>query len=350
MKIFIDHQYKTIYNGEFVDWITNNIINVLQSNNELYVASTKEETQNVLGGCEFDFVIITGYDSITLTSINQKFKNTKTIAIIYDLNAEKMAELFGNNETISDIIALKSRLIFLCNHIVTTSELIKHDIIELYSGYEKVGISIKNKVSTIKNNFKSVSCEDTRLIQDKYIVIQDSVNGLSAPLNEYQYILNSIKERADDLPNIKFVIVMGCVWSDFDKQNLCYDIAANNLHDSFRFFIDISEQELANLYKNAICVLFPSTYDTNIDKILLAYSLNSISLLNPQNDIYNDSFEEYGMFYNEEDNIIDVVRSLMRANKQDKLDIKDSQNRGLFNYINKIDSSILSVLNKLINQ
>ena len=41
MKIFIDHQFTNIYNGEFVNWIKNNIISVLRSNNDVYVSKSQ---------------------------------------------------------------------------------------------------------------------------------------------------------------------------------------------------------------------------------------------------------------------------------------------------------------------
>lgn len=345
MKIFIDHQFTNIYNGEFANWIKNNIISVLQSNNDVYVSKSQEDTQNTLSFTEFDFVIITGYDSITLASINQKFKNTKTISIIYDLNAEKMVELFPNNERLQDIIAFKSRLVFLCNHIVTLNDLTKNEIIGLYSGYENFGLAIKNKVTTVKNDFHFVTDYSARLIKDKYIVIQDSINGLSMLVDDYIYILNSVKNQLEDFPDIKIVVL-----ADNVHQSINYELANNNMKHLFMFLKDVSDKELVNLYKNSICTIFPSSFDTNIDRILLAYSLNTISIINPKNDIYLAAFEKEGIFYDETINLIDIVRTIMRSNKQTKDNLRESQNRGLLNYINKSDSTIQNILNKMIKQ
>lgn len=346
MTIFIDHQFRNIYNGEFTNWIKNNIINVLQSSSELYVSKSVEDTKNILSIKQFDIVIMTGYDSITITSINPKFKETKTISVIYDMNAEKMTNIFSENTYLQDVIAYKSRLIFLSNHVVTTNELTKQEILDLYGPYNKLGVNISNKITCLSNKFDFIEYEDSkRLIDNKYIVINDSINGLCLLVDDFDYIIKSFSDRADDFPSIKIVLL-----ADKVPQKLYNEINNKGLKDYFIILKDISDQELLNIYKNSISTIFPSSFDTNIDKILLAYKENVISILNPKNDLYLSLFEKNGVFYDENMNLIDIIRIIMRSNKNTKDEIKNAQNENLMNYITSFDSSIDKVINKLIEK
>lgn len=346
MTIFIDHQFRNIYNGEFTNWIKNNIINVLQSSSELYVSKSVEDTKNILSIKQFDIVIMTGYDSITITSINPKFKETKTISVIYDMNAEKMTNIFSENTYLQDVIAYKSRLIFLSNHIVTTNELTKQEILDLYGPYNKLGVNISNKITCLSNKFDFIEYEDSkRLIDNKYIVINDSINGLCLLVDDFDYIIKSFSDRADDLPSIQIVLL-----ADKVPQKLYNEIKNKGLKDYFIILKDISDQELLNIYKNSISTIFPSSFDTNIDKILLAYKENVITILNPKNDLYLSLFEKNGVFYDENMNLIDIIRIIMRSNKNTKDEIKNAQNENLMNYITSFDSSIDKVISKIIEK
>lgn len=346
MNIFIDHQFRNIYNGEFSNWIKNNIINVLQSNSELYVSKSVEDTKNILSIKQFDIVIMTGYDSITITSINPKFKETKTISVIYDMNAEKMTNIFPENTYLQDVIAYKSRLIFLSNHIVTTNELTKQEILDLYGPYNKLGVNISNKITCLQNKFDFIDYEDSKkLIDNKYIVINDSINGLCLLVDDFDYITKSFSDRVDDFPSIKIVLL-----ADKVPQKLYNDIKNKGLKDYFIILKDISDQELLNIYKNSISTIFPSSFDTNIDKILLAYKENIISILNPKNDLYLSLFEKNGVFYDENMNLIDIIRVIMRSNKNTKDEIKNAQNENLMSLLTSSDSSIDKVISKLIEK
>lgn len=344
MTIFIDHQFRNIYNGEFTNWIKNNIINVLQSSSNVYVSKSVEDTKNILSTTQFDIVIMTGYDSVTITSINPKFKETKTISVIYDMNAEKLTNIFPDNVYLQDIIAYKSRLIFLSNHIVTTNELTKQEILDLYGPYNKLGVNISNKITCLSNKFDFIKHNEDlkKLIDNKYIVINDSINGLSLLIDDFDYIIKSFSERLGDFPNIKIVLL-----ADKVPQKLYDEIKNKGLKDYFIILKDVSDQELLNIYKNSISIIFPSSLDTNIDKILLAYKENAISILNPKNDLYLSLFEKNGVFYDETMNLIDIVRIIMRSNKNTKDEIKNAQNENLINYITSSDSSIVKVINKL---
>lgn len=346
MTIFIDHQFRNIYNGEFTNWIKNNIINVLQSSSELYVSKSVEDTKNILSIKQFDIVIMTGYDSITITSINPKFKETKTISVIYDMNAEKMTNIFSENTYLQDVIAYKSRLIFLSNHVVTTNELTKQEILDLYGPYNKLGVNISNKITCLSNKFDFIEYEDSKkLIDNKYIVINDSINGLCLLVDDFDYIIKSFSDRTDDFPSIKIVLL-----ADKVPQKLYNEIKNKGLKDYFIILKDISDQELLNIYKNSLSTIFPSSFDTNIDKILLAYKENVISILNPKNDLYLSLFEKNGVFYDENMNLIDIIRIIMRSNKNTKDEIKNAQNENLMNYITSSDSSIDKVISKIIEK
>ena len=170
-KIFIDHQFKTLYNGEFVDWIQDNIISPLKSF-DLTISNNEEETKNLLFINNFDIVIITGYSSSTLAYIKfDKDNPTKTISIIYDCNAEKLIEIY-DNENLGDIIAYKSRLIFLSNVIITPNKIVEEEIRSLYSGYKNLGIDINKKIHTIKFSFENNNNKELkRLIDSKYMLI-----------------------------------------------------------------------------------------------------------------------------------------------------------------------------------
>lgn len=289
---------------------------------------------------------MTGYDSITITSINPKFKETKTIAVIYDMNAEKLTNIFPDNVYLQDIIAFKSRLIFLSNHIVTTNELTKQEILDLYGPYNKLGVNISNKITCLSNKFNFIdNTESKKLIDNKYIAINDSINGLSLLIDDFDYIIKSLSERLDDFPNIKIILL-----ADKVPQKLYDEIKNKGLKDYFIILKDISDQELLNIYKNSLSTIFPSSLDTNIDKILLAYKENVISILNPKNDLYLSLFENNGVFYDENINLIDIVRIMMRSNKNTKDEIKNAQNENLMSYITSSDSSIDKVINKLIEK
>lgn len=346
MTIFIDHQFRNIYNGEFMNWIKNNIINVLQSSSELYVSKSVEDTKNILSIKQFDIVIMTGYDSITITSINPKFKETKTISVIYDMNAEKMTNIFPENTYLQDVIAYKSRLIFLSNHIVTTNELTKQEILDLYGPYNKLGVNIANKITCLENKFDFIEYKDSKkLIDNKYIVINDSINGLCLLVDDFDYIIKSFTDRVDDFPAIKIVLL-----ADKVPQKLYNEIKNKGLKDYFIILKDISDQELLNIYKNSISTIFPSSFDTNIDKILLSYKENVISILNPKNDLYLSLFEKNGVFYDENMNLIDIIRIIMRSNKNTKDEIKNAQNENLMSLLTSSDSSIDKVISKLIEK
>ena len=104
-------------------------------------------------------------------------------------------------------------------------------------------MTIKNKVTTVKNDFHFVTDDSARLIKDKYIVIQDSINGLSMLVDDYIYILNSVKNQLEDFPDIKIVVL-----ADNVHQSINYELANNNMKHLFMFLKDISDKELVNLF------------------------------------------------------------------------------------------------------
>lgn len=342
LSIFIDHQFKFIYNGEFENLIRYNIIRVLQTKfNNVIVSESEQETEKLLSVNDYDVMIITGYSSLTLSWI--KGNKTKTICLIYDNNAEKLCELY-DSEKLNDIIAYKSRLVFLCNEICTFSTVINNEIKKLYSGYENFGLNINKKIHVLNYDFSKEIIDGKRLIDSKYIIIDSSNNGGTFLLDDFNKLINDI-QNIEDIPNIKFIIIC----NDLPK-NIWEKIKESRLRNYFILLKDVSQQEYELLYKYSLSTIFLSSLDTNIDKIATAMKNNSICLLNSLNDVYVNYFNEFGIFYTEKDNLIEIIRDLLRTNKNIKDESRIMQLDGLLNKIDlQNNESIIDIVKKVVN-
>lgn len=341
MNVFIDHQYLNIYDGEFITYIEEAIIKPLQYNCVITVSKNLDETRKLLAINTYDLVILTGYSSEILSMITIG-KNTKIASVIYDMTAEYVLAEIEENEYLSDIVMHKSRLIFISHKIICINSTVSNQIIELYGAYKTQGVDILRKLAIVDNKFIDNNDDiDKKIIRGKYIVIKESVNGLTFISQDFENIFNQLIE--DEFPDITVIII-----SNNFPQILYNEIKIKRLGDRIKIYKDVNDSELCSLYKYSICNLFISRFDNDINNLSIAISCNGLCLINEHNLVFKDFLCEDGNYFLPENlDIKETILEIVRTPKEFINDLKNQQKEKLSNNIKDNKNTINKALANL---
>lgn len=166
-------------------------------------------------------------------------KNLNIITTVHDFIPEIIEK-----KIISFNSIMKKRAIVNSSHIIAISNNTKLDILK-YHPYIN-----ENNITVIHNGISSdYSLLKTNGIRDiKYVIFV----GSRANYKNFQFVVKLIKK----MNSVKLYII-GTSLSNHDKAFL-----NNNLNSNcYKVFENISNNELNNLYNNAIALLYPSSYE-----------------------------------------------------------------------------------------
>jgi hypothetical protein len=348
MKIFIDDQYKTIYDGEFTHWIEDSVINPLKEKFDVYVAKSSDETKTKLTIEVYDLVIITGYDIEPLTYVDRKKSpDTKYFCIIYEMNAERLVSVFGENveDKLSDIITLKSRLIFLCSGIIVPSKTVKEQISNLYAGYKREGLDISKKIIDQELVYKNHYQAKSKQFDYDYVFINNSINGASILLDDFSKIIFDFCGRSDGLiTNIKVLINANNI-----PSNLVSKIGNAGLKDKFILLDECDQEDIYNLSYHSICNFFISSFDENPYQIINACeSKKSITFLNSFNDFYASEFSTLDtVYYDPSMNFVDLINDVLNINKESRSEIIKNNKKIIEEYSNHNSKELIKAVERV---
>lgn len=181
-----------------------------------------------------------------------KFKNVKTVVTIHDMIQELLLE---NQE---EIISKKKKWIYNSDHIIAISENTKKDILKLYPDIPT------NKISVVyhgTNHLPPPQEPQNALNYGKYILF---VGGRSS----YKNASYMVEELCDALNKLDINIVFAGAGPL--KPDEIETLVRLGIKDKV-YQINASDEELAWLYKNAYCFIYPSMYEGFGFPILEAY-------------------------------------------------------------------------------
>ena len=184
------------------------------------------------------------FDDYFLDALD-KAPNTKLVITIYDMIIEAFADEFGENEQklsrYKDIIAHRADKIF------TISEFSKSEILKYYPDITEDKVKVIHLASALKEKEENISLT----LPEKYLLFV----GARRFYKNFKFMLNSI---APLIKEKQIPLVVASPW-DFDEEEtkIINDKNISNLI----IHMKPTDGELAHLYKNALCYIFPSMYE-----------------------------------------------------------------------------------------
>ena len=166
-------------------------------------------------------------------------------------------EFSENEHKIADI---KKILAKRADKIITISEFSKSEILKYYPDIEENKIVIVPQGSSLKANDNNIKLD----LPKKYLLFV----GARKSYKNFKFMLSSI---APLMKNKNISLVVASPW-DFDEEE---KELINNLEiANLIIHLSPSDNELAQLYKNAICYIFPSKYEGFGIPVLEAFEFN----------------------------------------------------------------------------
>lgn len=135
--------------------------------------------------------------------------------------------------------------------ILTVSNFSKKEILDVYKFLNSNDIEIV--YNAVNENFKK---KETNKFNDKYILALSSLNPRKNLLNLIKAFLNLKKEINDK--DLKLFLV-GNVSKNFNSNEIIKYIKENK--DSIYFIENLNDEEIIELYSNAIFFVYPSLYE-----------------------------------------------------------------------------------------
>ena len=208
---------------------------------------------------DFDIFHPTYYSKYFLKYI----KNKPFVLTVYDMIHELYPEYFN-----LDKITARNKKILIqkANHIIAISENTKKDIMNLYGIDEK-----KIKVIYLGNSIVSSTKipRNTPQIPQKYILFVGS-RGL---YKNFTLFIESISEILRSDKSINVIVAGGYSnQNNFSKEEVGLFEMLNIENQIFQY--SVNDEQLAHLYQNALCFVFPSLYEGFGIPILEAFSCN----------------------------------------------------------------------------
>lgn len=189
---------------------------------------------------DFDIFHPTYYDNYFLESLEKPF-----VLTVHDMIHEKYPEYFG----LSPDSINKRRLCYAAERIIAISETTKKDIIDIFG-------TSGDKIEVIYHatNFESVQDSKPKLDfqEKKYILF----TGNRDAYKNFLTFLIAVKPLLKENKNLNLI----CTGSGFNEIEKKW-INDLELEEKVQHYYCMHDKELAYLYKNAECFIFPSLYE-----------------------------------------------------------------------------------------
>ena len=252
---------------------------------------------------DYDIIHPTGYDPYIFDC---KEKKHKVVVTIHDMIQEKFSDGYYEG---SAIITQKKRQIYEADHIIAVSNNTKKDILNIYPDIpeDKITVIYHGK-STLSD--ESPEYEFMNGIPRRYILYV----GQRYSYKNFNRFVEAMKPLLEDDPELNIV----CAGGGGFKKNELEKIKPN----ADRFIQKtVDDIELAYLYRNAICFVFPSLYEGFGLPILEAFNCGCPVLLSNTSsmpEIGGDAALYYDP-YNAEDIMDKVSIAVKEENTREKL-------------------------------
>lgn len=189
---------------------------------------------------EYNIFHPTYYDNYFLPFYDKKF-----VITVYDMCHEFFInkDNYQNDETSIN----KKNLIYKANKIIAISENTKKDIINLYNDIDQNKIEVIHLANSLSDsNIKKVN------IPDKYLLY-------IGHRNTYKNFKNLAKAFSNILKNEKDIFLICVGGGNFSEEENTFLKELNILNNIIS--INVTDNQLVYLYKNALAFVFPSFYE-----------------------------------------------------------------------------------------
>jgi|SRR3989339_451214 len=189
----------------------------------------------------------------TLNSYPVWVGKTPIVTTVHDLNIQLFPEIFGNGPQIKSFVRADKESICRSKKVVAVSENTKNDIMRLYNIPEG---RITVIYHGLNNSFIGVKQKTEKRRGKKYILF---VGGRNCYKNYYLLLqaFAKIQHKYDDI----HLVAVGPDTSEKDKRSEIDLIEKFSLLEKVHDKGFVSDNELIDLYSNAIALVFPSLYE-----------------------------------------------------------------------------------------
>lgn len=213
-------------------------------------------SQRIVRKAEFDLFHPTYYNPYFLSDIGRK----PVVVTVYDMIHERLPHYFSKGAKISEN---KKMVIQRADKIIAISKHTKRDLIDLF-GVKEEKIDVIYLGNSLDNNDQDMDVGLDWLPQ-KFILFV----GIRSAYKNFQKFLESISPLFREDNDLHLVCIGGGGFQAMEQDFLeNHDLKERILQ------ISCSDVELAHIYKNALCYVFPSLYEGFGLPILEAFSAN----------------------------------------------------------------------------
>ncbi len=146
-------------------------------------------------------------------------------------------------------LRMQMKVVTRLENLVTVSEASRKDIANDFSLHS-------NRLDIVHNGIDTAVFRPLPEIQREHCTVMATASA-DTPLKGLDYLINAIAQLADELPNLK-LIVLGKLKADGDTAKL---IKRLGVSDRITFYSGLSSEEVAGLYARATCAVVPSIYE-----------------------------------------------------------------------------------------
>ncbi|MCG2587741.1 glycosyltransferase family 4 protein [Rhodohalobacter sulfatireducens] len=204
----------------------------------------------------FDLFHPTFYDTYFLSKIGEK----PMVVTVHDMIHERLPHYFSNGSKISDH---KREVIERADKIIAISKHTKDDLIDLF-GVNEQKIDVIYQGSSLIDEYRDTNV-DLEWLPKKYILFV----GIRSAYKNFQKFLESVSPLLVKDEDLHLVCVGG---GKFQKSEQSF-LASHELEEK-AIQISCTDSELAHIYKNARCFVFPTLYEGFGLPILEAFAAN----------------------------------------------------------------------------
>jgi len=232
---------------------------------------------------DFDIFHPTYYNPYFLKYIDKK----PFVLTVHDMIHEKFSNLFPKKDKTSEY---KYLLANKATKIICVSNNTKNDLIEIFKvPEEKIEVIYHgNSLLPIKTNQFSLKLPETYIL---YVGNRDGYKN-------FEFFVKAISPLLVRSRELKILCAGGNNFSD--KEKVLFDEL--NIRNQVIYFKVISDNEMAELYKKAICFVYPSLYEGFGIPILEAFSCGCPVVLSNTSS-FPEVAGEAGLYFNPYDEV-----------------------------------------------
>jgi glycosyltransferase involved in cell wall biosynthesis len=272
---------------------------------------------------DYDVFLPSYYDPYFLPFLGKK----PFVLVLHDMTHE----IFPDTSSTKDkTIAWKRKLAYKADKIIAISENTKRDIIKFYDGIDESKIEVVYWGTTLKLHKTEVQLD----LPNKYILFVGNREKYKNFNTFFQAVFPLLKKDFD--------LSVVCAGSSSFSEREINMIKKEGVMDRVKHIRFKDDNELAYIYNNAICLVYPSLYEGFGSPILEAFSCECPVVLSNTSSLPEIGGNAVVTFDPEnEDSIRKVVKKVIEDSLLRKELVKKGKNRiKMFTYEKTVDSYI----------